>query len=395
MRVFGKSAVLSAAALLALLAFGTTASAVTNVCASGKKKCVAKKTAGILKCYVKAEADAANQGQVFTDCVNKAKAKFDGGTKGFAGSCFGKLEGKYDFCVGGANDGEICNANSACPGGSCTIGCLTNGDLSAMETKVDNYIADVESELNPGDAPPPNVVNLCASAKKKCVLKKGDGLLKCHIKCEKDAANCGQIMTDCLAKAKAKFDGGTKGFAGSCFGKAEAKYPGAPPPGCLTTGDLADLEDKVDNYVDDVVCDLDPSAGTCNAAVCGNSMVETGEDCDPPGSQCPNAATGIMCSASCQCACPGTVEFTGTSTGGVLDTGWTGIAHDATVISDGTVTVDVTTCDNPDRPCGVCTFTGPIANAGAANYNTNTGTQMNNHRCTGNVRKTCGTGAED
>jgi hypothetical protein len=120
-------------------------------------------------------------------------------------------------------------------------------------------------------------------------------------------------------------------------------------------------------------------------------------DCDSPGTQCPNAAAGILCSATCECACPGAVEFTGTSTDGVLDTGWTGLAHDATVISDGTVTVDVTSCPGggTSRPCGVCTFTGPIPNAGAANYTALTGTQINNQRCTGNVRNTCGTSGED
>jgi len=81
--------------------------------------------------------------------------------------------------------------------------------------------------------------------------------------------------------------------------------------------------------------------------------------------------------------------------GSVLDTGWTGIAHDSTVISEGTVTVDVTTCDNPDRPCGVCDFTGPIANTGAANYTAGTGTQLNDQRCSGNTRVTCGTAGED
>jgi hypothetical protein len=124
-------------------------------------------------------------------------------------------------------------------------------------------------------------------------------------------------------------------------------------------------------------------------------MIDPGEDCDTPGAQCPNTATGILCDASCQCPCPGAVEFTGTSTNGVLDTGWTGLGHNATVISDGTATVDITSCAGASRPCGVCSFTGPIANPGAANYTTNTGTQLNNHRCTGNVTKTCGTGGED
>jgi len=128
--------------------------------------------------------------------------------------------------------------------------------------------------------------------------------------------------------------------------------------------------------------------------LCGDGRVELGEDCDPPGSQCPNAATGIKCSASCTCACPNTIEFTGTSTGGVLDTGWTGIAHDSTVISDGTVTVDVTSCAGSSRPCGICSFAGPIANAGAADYTAGTGTQINDHRCTGNTRTTCATTAD-
>ena len=75
MRVFAKSAVLGATALVALLAFGTNAGAVTNVCASAKKKCVLKKQAALLKCYVKADAAAANQGTVFNDCVAKATAK--------------------------------------------------------------------------------------------------------------------------------------------------------------------------------------------------------------------------------------------------------------------------------------------------------------------------------
>src|SRR6185295_6960121 len=47
------------------------------------------------------------------------------------------------------------------------------------------------------------------------------------------------------------------------------------------------------------------------------------------------------------------------------------------------------------RPCGVCSFTGPIPNAGAADYGAATGTAVNNRRCTGNTRKTCGPGGED
>jgi hypothetical protein len=61
-------------------------------------------------------------------------------------------------------------------------------------------------------------------------------------------------------------------------------------------------------------------------------------------------------------SCPTLITFTGTSTTGVLDTGWTGQAHDATVISEGTVTVTVTSCQHTAPPCGVCNYTGPVAN---------------------------------
>jgi hypothetical protein len=60
--------------------------------------------------------------------------------------------------------------------------------------------------------------------------------------------------------------------------------------------------------------------------------------------------------------CPTLFTFLPTSKGGVLDTGWTGISHDATVVSSGKVTVGVASCANPTPPCGVCTYAGPIAN---------------------------------
>jgi hypothetical protein len=60
--------------------------------------------------------------------------------------------------------------------------------------------------------------------------------------------------------------------------------------------------------------------------------------------------------------CPNLITFTGTSTGPALDTGWTGFGHDATVVSGGTVTVTAT-CGSSTPPCGVCNYSGPVANA--------------------------------
>jgi hypothetical protein len=70
--------------------------------------------------------------------------------------------------------------------------------------------------------------------------------------------------------------------------------------------------------------------------------------------------------------CPTLITFEGTSTNGVLDTGWTGQGHDATVISEGLVTVSVTSCAGAAPPCGVCSYTGPIPNAAG---------QIANQRC--------------
>ncbi|HEY2386094.1 MAG TPA: hypothetical protein VGK30_03970 [Candidatus Binatia bacterium] len=62
--------------------------------------------------------------------------------------------------------------------------------------------------------------------------------------------------------------------------------------------------------------------------------------------------------------CPTEITFTGTSTNGVLDTGWTGNGHDATVISNGTVSVSVSGCSGAAPNCNVCSYTGPIENTG-------------------------------
>lgn len=77
-------------------------------------------------------------------------------------------------------------------------------------------------------------------------------------------------------------------------------------------------------------------------------------------------------------SCPTLISFTGTSTGGVLDTGWTGQGHDATTISDGTVTVSVTNCAGSAPPCGVCSYTGPVENTDVGGAH-----QLHTQRCLG------------
>ncbi|MEO6030254.1 MAG: hypothetical protein ABIR79_25575 [Candidatus Binatia bacterium] len=125
---------------------------------------------------------------------------------------------------------------------------------------------------------------------------------------------------------------------------------------------------------------------------CGDGVIASpAESCDPPGSAtCPNAGNGLeVCNATCGCACPGSIEFEGdaTSPDSLLDTGWTGIAHDASIIGDGVLTLDVASCPNAGpgntTPCGVCTLTGPLVN-----QNADAG-DIDNRRCSNDTSIQC------
>ncbi len=60
-------------------------------------------------------------------------------------------------------------------------------------------------------------------------------------------------------------------------------------------------------------------------------------------------------------ACPTKATFLPTAKAGVLDTGWTGFAHNAKVVGQGKVTVGVTSCTGAPGACH-CSYAGPIAN---------------------------------
>jgi len=137
-----------------------------------------------------------------------------------------------------------------------------------------------------------------------------------------------------------------------------------------------------------------PTPTTSPTPNCGDGVVAApAESCDPPGSAtCPNAGNGLeTCGATCRCACPGAIEFEGNaaSPDSLLDTGWTGISHDASIIGDGVLTLGVASCPNAGpgntAPCGVCTLTGPLPNS-----NADLGT-INNRRCSNDTSVKCTT----
>ncbi len=82
--------------------------------------------------------------------------------------------------------------------------------------------------------------------------------------------------------------------------------------------------------------------------------------------------------------CPVAVEVEGN--GGslkILDTGWTGLAHDQTVISDGKLTFTVSGCAGSAPNCGQCNIGGPIQNV-----NADAG-DINAHRCSNDTSIKC------
>src|SRR6266478_3931276 len=109
MRVACRNAVLGAAALAVLLAFGGTAHAiVASKCEAGKMKCVIKKKS----CLLGLESGALKTGiDPAPDKVAKCHIKFGGS------------------CDSGTNIGNACVQNSDCPPtGMCIKGCFTKLD---------------------------------------------------------------------------------------------------------------------------------------------------------------------------------------------------------------------------------------------------------------------------
>jgi len=88
----------------------------TNRCQGAKDKCVLKKTAALIKCHEKCAKDPSKCHTARDACLDKARAKFDGGTDP-SKACFAKAE-----------------ANG---------GCTTSNDVVPLEYKVDLFVTDV------------------------------------------------------------------------------------------------------------------------------------------------------------------------------------------------------------------------------------------------------------
>ncbi len=191
-------------------------------CLAGKTKCVSKKATGLLKCEQLAETPGRPADPNANACVDKVRAKFDGGLDPAKG-CFEKLENKTP------ND------------------CLTFDDTAALEAVVDSCVGAFVTAIDP----PPLDQTRCGAGKKKCVSKKLSGLLKCHRLAQTPGKPADPNANGCVDKVKAKFDGGTDPAKG-CFEKLENRTPND----CLTLDDTVALEALVDDCVDQLLAGL-------------------------------------------------------------------------------------------------------------------------------------------
>ena len=263
-------------------------------------------------------------------CYSKASGK-GGDVNAQAPGCISKASSKF---VAGSQKIDtkqvVAKPETVCPAGS--------GDDGPRETDVDNFTLDVANDLDPG-APSGFTASKCTAGKVKCAGKKAAAKLGCYAKAlgKGTSAMVETFAPGCLAKATSKF--------GACYDKLESKEDNTKPDTVCVAGDgdKAAIEAKVDAFVAQIVQDYEFGAASC----------------------------------------PTEIQFTGTSTNGVLDTGWNGNGHDSTVISKGTVTVTIAAngCSGTAPNCGVCTYAGPVENTGA--------NQIHVRRCQGDSSIFC------
>ena len=168
-----------------------------------------------------------------------------------------------------------------------------------------------------GSRPPEATAQRCAAAKIKAAGKKAHARALCYAKAAAAGVPVSQL---CLDNADAQFT--------AAFANAEAKA--SKGGGCVTAGDDAVIEDKVDRFVSDVVSELPATTTTTTTTIttvttlcdCGGSCLE-GEVCASIFCLCPPTFRGCACvgplhpsTTSCYCsgACCPTTTTTTTST---------------------------------------------------------------------------------
>jgi hypothetical protein len=161
----------------------------SSQCDAGKLGCIAKRQACLLAVHVTAEK---NGEAPVVEALQKCVDTF--------GGCIAKLESKQK------------------PTKPKTL-CSVTGGLGSLTSAGDAFVTNVVTTIHPS-FPTVGLPSVCDAGKKGC----GSKLATCLFKLQAAAVKKGVLVdSEAVAKCKAKFDGGAKGFAKGCIGTLQAK----------------------------------------------------------------------------------------------------------------------------------------------------------------------------
>ena len=204
-----------------------------------------------------------------------------------------------------------------------------------------------------------------------------------------DIVNCIDCVTefkaDCIAIAAARGFPQDPGYPTECA----AALPATPTPTSTPVlSATATTTGAVTPTATQTVSGGGPTTTATQTAAGPTATVTATHTASAPTATATQTVSAPTTTATPAPGCPTRITFTGTSTGAVLDSGWTGLGHDATVVTDGTITVGVTSCAGTAGSCGQCNIVGPVDNVSAD------AGEIANHRCTGDTRIKCSTTAD-
>ena len=312
--------------IVCVATLGVTSAHAANKCQGAKIKDAGKKASCLAGLQAKAEATSTT-----VDPLKAAKCDAK------VSAAYAKLESKAGACV-------------------------TSGDASAIESKVDTFINDLVSALATGGA----TTAKCQAAKIKDAGKKAQCVTGLQAKV---AAAGGTIDPVKLGKCQAKVS--------AAYAKLESKA-GA----CATSGDAGAIEAKVDSFTNDVNTELNPPPTTSTTTT---TIPVTCEDIVPGHAIAPNTYTlNGTTDPQKRCITGSTMNRFGpcnsdADCGGIAQTclqlPWvtadgqtlnfpTGIQTTFTVETENTATCEHTACVPCGNPNGVCTGIPACALAG-------------------------------
>lgn len=394
-------------ALLAMVVCAPNAGAETGKC----QRAIAKASSQFLQARVKALSKC-NEGvvkagagtcpdQKTTDSIAKAASKLEasigkacGGSDKVCNGDFGDNTEDSPASVGWPSvcpnfeKGSCENAISDCSGIAACVECI-NG--AASDQAINLYFGDIN--LQTADS----TLNKCQSAIGKANSAFVNATSKALQKCW-DARINGKHSNDCFPPSVG--DGKYQAAIDKAKAKASAticKACGGPDKTCDGNGDLTPA---AIGFASDCIYVVRPHDNEdCSGPI---STLQDIVDCTACASQfkshcmddvtvpqyAPYPAVCNSCTlAPATGACPTSIEFNADGPNVVLDTGFTGLAHNAHVPSNNRLTLSVSGCSGVAEPtCGVCNVSGPIDNAG--------GITFDNQRCQDAPWKTCDVNAD-